>query len=95
MSIDRKTVERVAHLARLELDPAEAGPVSERLNDILGMVDHLQGADVEGVAPMAHPLDVTQPLREDEVTETDLRDRVLPLAPAAEDGCFLVPRVIE
>ena len=95
MSIDRNTVERVAHLARLRLGEGDAEAMQERLNEILGMVDRLQEADVEGTEPMAHPLEVDQPLREDEVTEPSFRDKVMKLAPASEDGCFLVPRVIE
>lgn len=95
MSIDRNTVERVAHLARLRLEEGDSEAMGERLNQILGMVDQLQEAEVEGVAPMAHPLELNQPLREDIVTESDIRDRVMKLAPAEEGGCFLVPRVIE
>lgn len=95
MAIDNQVVARVAHLARLKVEEHEAGELSERLNDILAMVDQLQQADVNEVAPLAHPLEVSQPLREDRVTEPDVRDKALPLAPASEDGCFLVPRVIE
>ena len=95
MAIDSQVVARVAHLARLRVDDDETGALSERLNEILGMVDQLQQADVSDVEPLAHPLEVSQPLRDDRVTEPDVRDKVLPLAPASEDGCFLVPRVIE
>ena len=95
MAIDSKVVAQVAHLARLKVDEADSAALSDRLNDILAMVDQLQQADVTDVAPMAHPLDVTQPLREDEVSEPNVRDKALDIAPAAEDGCFLVPRVIE
>ena len=77
------------------MDERETAELSARLNDILGMVDQLQQADVDQVEPLAHPLEVSQPLRDDRVTEPDVRDKVLPLAPASEDGCFLVPRVIE
>ncbi|MAD70361.1 MAG: Asp-tRNA(Asn)/Glu-tRNA(Gln) amidotransferase GatCAB subunit C [Alcanivorax sp.] len=95
MAIDSKVVARAAHLARLRVDDSETAELSTRLNDILGMVDQLQQADVDQVEPLAHPLEVSQPLRDDRVTEPDVRDKVLPLAPASEDGCFLVPRVIE
>lgn len=77
------------------MDDNETAALSERLNDILAMVDQLQQANVDGVAPLAHPLDVSQPLRDDQVTEPDVRERVMPIAPATEEGCFLVPRVIE
>jgi aspartyl-tRNA(Asn)/glutamyl-tRNA(Gln) amidotransferase subunit C len=95
MAIDHTTVERTAHLARIRLDEGDAEELYGRLNEILGLVDQLQQANVEGVEPMAHPLDLNQPLRPDEVTGGDYRDRILKLAPAEEKGCFLVPRVIE
>lgn len=95
MAIDSTVVARAAHLARLRVNDSETAELSTRLNDILGMVDQLQQADVDQVEPLAHPLEVSQPLRDDRVTEPDVRDKVLPLAPASEDGCFLVPRVIE
>ena len=95
MAIDSQVVARVAHLARLRVDDDETGALSERLNEILGMVDQLQQADVSDVEPLAHPLEVSQPLRDDRGTEPDVRDKVLPIAPASEEGCFLVPRVIE
>jgi aspartyl-tRNA(Asn)/glutamyl-tRNA(Gln) amidotransferase subunit C len=95
MAINQDTVQQVAHLARLEVSEQECADLTGRLGDILAMVDQLQQADVADVSPMAHPLDVTQPLRADIVTEQDIRSDVLPLAPAAEDGCYLVPKVIE
>ncbi len=95
MAIDNQVMARVAHLARLQIDDRDSEELSRRLNDILGMVDQLQQADVDTVEPLSHPLDVSQPLRDDRVEEQDLRERVLQLAPASEDGCFLVPRVIE
>ena len=95
MAIDQTTLERTAHLARIRLDAGDADELNKRLNEILSMVDRLQQADVDGVEPMAHPLELNQPLRPDEVTEPDWRDKVLKLAPLEEGGCFLVPRVIE
>lgn len=95
MALDSNDVERVARLARLQVNAEEATELTGRLNRILGMVDELQQADVANTEPLAHPLEVDQPLRDDQVSETDIRDRVMPLAPAAEDGCYLVPRVIE
>ena len=95
MAIDTRVVARAAHLARLQVDDNESAELCGRLNDILAMVDQLQQADVDGVAPLAHPLEVHQPLRDDRVCEPDVRDKVLPNAPSSEDGCFLVPRVID
>mgnify|MGYP000010473130 CR=1 FL=1 len=95
MALTATEVAKIAHLARLALTPDEEGQVTARLNDILGLVDHLQAADTAGIAPMAHPLDATQPLREDTVTETRHRERYQAIAPATEAGCYLVPKVIE
>lgn len=95
MAIDQDTVLRVAHLARLQVTEQDTEALAGSLNDILHMVDQLKDADVGDVLPLAHPLEVDQPLRDDRVTEPDERERVMALAPAAEDDCYLVPRVIE
>lgn len=95
MAIDSDAVAQVAHLARLQMDPQDSEAAAHRLNDILSMVDQLQQADVNDVAPLAHPLEVAQPLREDTISEPNVRPQAMDNAPASEDGCFLVPRVIE
>ena len=95
MAIDQDTVRKVARLARLHLSDNDSEALASRLSDILAMVDELAAADVDQVAALAHPLEVSQPLRADTVATADLRDTVMPLAPASEGGCFLVPRVIE
>ena len=92
------TLEQIHHLARLariELSAAEAEGMREQINGVLAMVDEMSAVDTSGVAPMSHPQEVTQRLREDRVTETDQRDLFLSLAPEVEDGLYLVPRVIE
>ena len=93
LSLDQIT--RIAHLARLELSEVEARAMLEQLNDILAMVDEMSAVDTTGVAPMSHPQEVTQRLREDRVTEADQREIFQSLAPAVEDGFYLVPKVIE
>ena len=95
MMLDPSEVENIAHLARLSIDAADRDSYARNLSAILAFVEQLNSIDTSGVLPMAHPLDVHQPLRDDQVTETDIRDQVQSLAPAAEDGCYLVPRVIE
>ncbi len=95
MSLDKHEVERIAHLARLEIDPAAVPEYARNLSNILDLVDRLDAADTEGVEPMAHPLEARQRLREDVVTETDQRERFQAIAPQVEDGLYLVPRVIE
>jgi aspartyl-tRNA(Asn)/glutamyl-tRNA(Gln) amidotransferase subunit C len=88
-------ITRIAHLARLELSEVEARALREQLNDILAMVDEMIAVDTAGVEPMSHPQDANQRLRADRVTEADQREIFQSLAPAVEDGFYLVPKVIE
>lgn len=95
MAFDKSEVEKVAQLARLHVSEAEAEEVTARITDILALIDQMQSIDTDGIEPLAHPLDVTQPMREDRVTEADRRDELQELAPEKENGLYLVPRVIE
>ena len=93
--LSREEVSRIAHLARLELTEAETGVMQAELNAILGVVDRMAAVDTAGVEPMAHPQEVSQRLREDRATEPDLREPFQAIAPAVEEGLYLVPQVIE
>src|SRR5690606_20398040 len=95
MALDRPEVEKIAHLARLDLNEDDLPRTTETLNNILGLIDRMQAVDTNGVEPLAHPLETTQRLRRDEVTETSQRDAYQAIAPAVEEGLYLVPRVIE
>ncbi|PIE42852.1 MAG: Asp-tRNA(Asn)/Glu-tRNA(Gln) amidotransferase GatCAB subunit C [Gammaproteobacteria bacterium] len=95
MSIDVSTVEKIAHLARLQVTEEQAEKLTSDLSNILDLVDQLQAVDTSNVTPMAHPMDVTQVLRKDVVTEQNQREALQSVAPATEDGLFLVPKVIE
>jgi|TARA_B100000315_G_scaffold20551_1_gene18148 aspartyl-tRNA(Asn)/glutamyl-tRNA(Gln) amidotransferase subunit C len=95
VAFDKSEVEKIAHLARLHINEAEADEVSKRITDILALIDQMQSVDTDAVEPLAHPLDVVQRLRTDRVTETDHRDELQTLAPEAQDGLYLVPKVIE
>jgi aspartyl-tRNA(Asn)/glutamyl-tRNA(Gln) amidotransferase subunit C len=95
MSINEQDIARVAELARIRLDPATVSDVTRRIGTILGMIGQMDAVDTSAVSPMAHPLDTVQRLRPDVVTEGDQRERFLAIAPQAEDGLYLVPRVIE
>ncbi|NKB33942.1 MAG: Asp-tRNA(Asn)/Glu-tRNA(Gln) amidotransferase subunit GatC [Pseudomonadales bacterium] len=95
MALDKSEVEKIAQLARLHISVADADEVANRITDILALIDQMQSVDTDAVEPMAHPLDVVQRLRADEVTETDHRDELQTLAPEAQDGLYLVPKVIE
>jgi aspartyl-tRNA(Asn)/glutamyl-tRNA(Gln) amidotransferase subunit C len=94
--MQRKDIETIAHLARLDLDEAEIPAYQASLARILDLVGDLGRADTAGVAPMAHPLPgLVQRLRADEVTERDARERYQANAPQVEGGLYLVPKVIE
>jgi aspartyl-tRNA(Asn)/glutamyl-tRNA(Gln) amidotransferase subunit C len=95
MSLTLADVHRIAHLARIEIDDEQARATAAQLNDIFAMIERIARVDTEGVAPMSHPLDGAQRLRDDAVTETTDREAVMRNAPAHADGLFLVPRVIE
>ena len=95
MSLTSDDVKRVAKLARLGLTEAETTETLTQLNSILGLVDQMQQIDTNGVAPLAHPLELMQTLRADAVTETDQREKFQAIAPQADAGLYLVPRVVE
>lgn len=96
MSLTRAQIETIAHLARLELEPAEIPVYQESLSRILDLVGELERADTAGVVPMAHPLPgLTQRLRPDEVTEEDRHELYQACAPQIAAGLYLVPKVIE
>ncbi len=99
MSLTLDQVQRIAHLARIAVSQEEIHGVMERLNRVLVLIDQLQAVDTRGIEPMAHALDaetgVVQRRRADEVTEVDRREDFQKVAPAAEQGLYLVPRVIE
>ncbi|MGJ8517163.1 Asp-tRNA(Asn)/Glu-tRNA(Gln) amidotransferase subunit GatC [Carnimonas bestiolae] len=95
MAIEHADVLRAAHLARISIDNADADRYVGDLTRILSMVDRLQEIDTDGVQPLSHPLDATQPLRADEVTESDQRDQFQAVAPEVAKGLYLVPRVVE
>ena len=99
MSLSDDQVRRIAHLARIAIRAEEAEAVSSRLNRVLGLIEELKAVDTRGIEPMAHPLDAQLPqgqrLRPDQVTESDQRELFQSVAPATQDGLYLVPKVIE
>ena len=95
MPLSLDDVRRVAHLARIEITPAEADDVRVKLDGIFALIGRMRAVDTEGVEPMSHALDAVLPVRDDRVTEGNRRDDYLRVAPAAEAGLYLVPKVIE
>ncbi len=95
MALTLADVHRIAHLARIDIDAEQAGEVHRKLDAIFAMINELQAVDTTGIVPMAHAQDLQLPLREDRVTEGDRHALYQSVAPAVEDGLYLVPKVIE
>ena len=88
-------IPHLARLARLSLNADETGAALADLNKIIAMIDAMQAVDTSAVEPMANPMDASQRLRSDQVTETVDREQFQGVAPETEDGYYLVPRVVE
>lgn len=95
MSLDAADIAKIAHLARLGIEARDIPEYARNLSDILAFVEQLNAVDTTGVEPLAHPLDATQRLRADIVSETDERAGFQAVAPQTEAGLYLVPKVIE
>lgn len=95
MALTLEDVKRVAHLARVAIDEAEARAVLSQINDVFKLIAEMQAVDTRGVEPMSHALDIVQRLREDAVTETDQHALFQTVAPQVEGDLYLVPKVIE
>jgi len=95
MSLDAEDISKIAQLARLGLDDADVGAYSRDLSAILAFVETMKRVDTSGIEPLAHPLEMSQRLRADNVTEIDQRAHFQANAPAASEGLYLVPKVIE
>lgn len=95
MALSSEDVQRIAHLARIEITPAEATEARQKLDRIFDMIGRMRAVDTAGIVPMSHAQAVTLPLREDVVTEADQHELYQGLAPAVGRGLYLVPKVIE
>ena len=96
MSLGRRDIENIAHLARLALTEPEVPVYAESLSRIIELVGQLDRADTASVEPMSHPLPgLSQRLRPDEVTESDRHELYQRNAPQLSGALYLVPRVIE
>jgi aspartyl-tRNA(Asn)/glutamyl-tRNA(Gln) amidotransferase subunit C len=95
MSLSTDDVKKVASLARLAMSDAEVETAHSQLSGIFDLIAEMQAVDTAGIEPMSHAQDVTQRLREDEVTEGNQREAFQAVAPQTERGLYLVPQVIE
>ena len=95
MSVDKQTVRKVARLARIAVPEERLEPLAKELNGILAWIEQLNEVNVDGVEPMTTPVKMILPMREDEITDGNIRDKVLANAPKTEDGFVVVPKVVE
>ncbi|WP_084418550.1 Asp-tRNA(Asn)/Glu-tRNA(Gln) amidotransferase subunit GatC [Henriciella litoralis] len=95
MSVTKDDVRKVARLSRIAVSEDRLEPLASELTAIMGWIEQLNEVDVEGIEPMTSVVDATLPLRDDVVTDGDIRDQVLANAPKSEDGFFVVPRSVE
>ncbi len=95
MTVKPDTVRKVARLARIAVPEQRLEGLAAELNGILAWIEQLNEVDVAGVEPMTTPVAMTLPLRDDEVTDGEMREKVLANAPRSEDGFFVVPKVVE
>lgn len=85
----------MAHLARIEIKESDSERYAADLSSILSLAEQMNAVDTTGVVPMAHPMDATQRLRADKVTEKNQREKLQSNAPDVENGLFKVPKVID
>ncbi len=95
MALNIEDIKRIAHLAHIEINDSEANTTLIKLSGILGLIEQMQAVDTTGITPMSHSQDLVQRLREDVVTQTNQREAFQAIAPATQDGLYLVPRVVE
>ncbi|MEY3807268.1 MAG: hypothetical protein RI893_244 [Pseudomonadota bacterium] len=95
MSLTADDVKKIAHLARLGIEQQHIVSYTKDLSGMLELMTQMSNVDINNIEPMAHPMDQTQRLRADVVTEQDYREKFQAIAPQVEAGLYLVPKVIE
>lgn len=95
MALDNKTVRKIAALAKLDITDTEIDQYQQDLSNILDLVAQMQECNTDNIDVMTHPMDATMRLRDDIITEKDQRDSLQSVAPAIENGLYLVPKVID
>jgi len=95
LSINKDEIKYLSLLSRMDIDRNETKDVEEKLSKIIDFVDQLQTISTDDIEPMAHPLNQSQRLRMDEVTETNDRENIQKNAQQIEKGMYLVPKVID
>jgi len=95
MQLKPEDVQQLARLAQLAVDDREGQEILNQLNQVFGLIEKMQSVDTAGIEPMSHPQPDPARLREDQITETDQREKFQQVAPRVDNGLYLVPKVIE
>ena len=95
MALENADIDKIAILARLQVTPSETSDYANSISSILSLIDQMQQVSTEGIEPLSNPHDASQRLRKDEVTCDNQREAFIALAPAAQDGLYLVPKVVD
>lgn len=95
MQLNEQDITKIAELSKLSFDKQQTSEFAGRLSDILTLAGQMDAVDTDGIEPMAHPRDLSQPLRKDEVTEPNQRETFQAIAPKVSTGLYLVPVVID
>ncbi len=95
MEIDNEVILNIAELAQLEVKDEAISKYADKLTAMLNLVEAMQTVNTDNIEPVSNPLDAIQVMRDDEVTEENLRDEYQAIAPEVDAGLYLVPRVVE
>ena len=95
MEIDNEVILNIAELAQLEVKDEMISQYSDKMTAMLNLIEEMQSVNTDNIEPVSNPLDAVQTMREDKVTEKDLRDEYQAIAPEVDSGLYLVPRVVE
>ena len=95
MKIDNEVILNIAELAQLEVKDEMVSQYADKMTDMLNLIEEMQSVNTDNIEPVSNPLDAVQTMREDRVTEKDLRDEYQAIAPEVDSGLYLVPRVVE
>jgi aspartyl-tRNA(Asn)/glutamyl-tRNA(Gln) amidotransferase subunit C len=95
MKIDNEVILNIAELAQLEVKDETISQYADKMTAMLNLIEEMQSVNTDNIEPVSNPLDAVQTMREDKVTEKDLRDEYQAIAPEVDSGLYLVPRVVE
>ena len=95
MKIDNEVILNIAELAQLEVKDEMISQYADKMTAMLNLIEEMQSVNTDNIEPVSNPLDAVQTMREDRVTEKDLRDEYQAIAPEVDSGLYLVPRVVE